>query len=263
MTPDHAPLLDGDQLRSLLQTLKAADSVELKVTVPESSQRSTLAALGVDPLDAQIRQVFFLDTPALDLNRAGLVLRARRIQRQDADTVVKVRPIVPEDLSEEWPHSPGFTVEVDAMPGGHVCSASLRHTVSNDAVRRSVAGEKALRSLFSAPQHAFFDEYAPQGLGLEELSVLGPVFVLKLKLSKKVFPRRIVVEMWLYPDGSRVLELSAKCPPGKAVDVASALRELLSSRGIAVSAQQQTKTRSALEFFAAELSARDRTPAQH
>jgi inorganic triphosphatase YgiF len=39
-----------------------------------------VAALGLDALDAQIRQVFFFDTPDLDLNRAGVVVRARRIQ---------------------------------------------------------------------------------------------------------------------------------------------------------------------------------------
>jgi hypothetical protein len=42
-----------------------SDSVELKLTVPESDQRSTVAALGMDPLDAELRQVYFFDTPDL------------------------------------------------------------------------------------------------------------------------------------------------------------------------------------------------------
>ena len=43
--------------------------------MPEGSQRSTVAALGIDPLEAQIRQVFFFDTPDLALNEAGVVVR--------------------------------------------------------------------------------------------------------------------------------------------------------------------------------------------
>ena len=38
------------------------------MTVPDSYRRQAVAALGVDPLDAQIRQVYFFDTPDLALN---------------------------------------------------------------------------------------------------------------------------------------------------------------------------------------------------
>ena len=261
MTTDSAPRLVGDDLVRLLEVVRGADSVELKLTVPEASQRSTVTALGVDPLDAQIRQVFFLDTPDLTLNEAGLVLRARRVQRRDADTVVKLRPVVPADLSAEVRNSPGFVVEVDAMPGGYVCSASLKGTIPADSVRPSVSGDKALSKMFSKKQRWFFAAHAPHGLTIDDLSVLGPIFVLKLKLPKKTFSRRIVVEMWLYPDGSRILELSTKCLPAEGLDVAIELRQFLEGRGIEMSGQQQTKTKAALQFFSAELAA-ERAAAQ-
>ena len=38
-----------------LALIKEADSVELKLTVPESDQRSAVVAFGMDPLEAQIR----------------------------------------------------------------------------------------------------------------------------------------------------------------------------------------------------------------
>ena len=63
--------LTSEQEGELLELVKEADSVELKLTVPESSQRSTIGALELDPLEAQIRQVFFFDTPDLLLNKAG------------------------------------------------------------------------------------------------------------------------------------------------------------------------------------------------
>lgn len=63
----------------------------------------------------------------------------------------------------------------------------------------------------------------------------------------------MVAEMWLYRDGSRVLELSTKCSPTEAFQVAVATRAYLAVRGIELSEVQQTKTKAALEFFCAEL----------
>jgi hypothetical protein len=243
----------GDDLVRLLELMKGADSVELKLTVPEESHRSALAALGVDPLEAQIRQVFFFDTPDLALNAAGVVARVRRIQGRDGDSVVKLRPVVPDQIPDDVRRSPTFGVEVDAMPGGYVCSASLKGTVRRAAVLKSVSGEKRLSKLFSSDQRAFFRTHAPDGLTIDDLSVLGPIFVLKLKLPSATFRRRIVVEMWLYPDGARILELSTKASPEEALMVAIEVRQFLEDRGIDTSGEQQTKTRTALEFFAAEL----------
>src|SRR6187397_2897101 len=55
--------LSGAELEELLGLIKGSDSVELKLTVPETGHRSAINALRLDPLDAQIRQIFFFDTP--------------------------------------------------------------------------------------------------------------------------------------------------------------------------------------------------------
>ena len=66
--------------------------------------------------------------------------------------------------------------------------------------------------------------------------------------------RRVVAELWLYPDGTRILELSTKCLPNEAFQVAVEARAYLASRGITVEiGAQQTKTKTALEFFSAHL----------
>jgi len=70
-------LLSGEQLSVLLDLTRQADSVELKMTVPNAERPLAVAALGLDPLDAQIRQVFFFDTADLALNRRRLGPRAR------------------------------------------------------------------------------------------------------------------------------------------------------------------------------------------
>lgn len=247
--------LTDEQIVEVLALTKESDSVELKLTVPADAQRAATKALDIDPLDAQIRQVFFFDTPDLTLNQRGLVVRARRVQGKGDDSVVKLRPVVPSELPRRVRRSPGFAVEVDAMPGGFVCSGSMKHTSDATAVKDVASGGKAVRKLFSKDQRAFFHDHAPAGIGLDDLSILGPIFVLKLKYTPKGLGRRLVAELWLYPDDTRILELSTKCTPEEAFDVAARARAFLGERGVSLAGDQLTKTRAALEFFARRLEA--------
>jgi hypothetical protein len=250
MSTTTSPRLTDEQQAEFLELAKDADSVELKLTVPEADHRSTVSALGMDPLEAQIRQVFFFDTPELELDKAGVVVRARRIQGKGDDSVVKLRPVVPGELSAELRDSPSFRVEVDALPGGFVCSGTLKRPLRATAVRSTLAGERPLRKLFSKEQRAFYAAHAPEGIGLDDLAVLGPIFVLKGRLEPKELGRRVVAEMWLYPDGSRVLELSTRCETNEAFQVAAEARAFLTKSGVDLSGEQQTKTRKALRYFA-------------
>jgi hypothetical protein len=77
--------------------------------------------------------------------------------------------------------------------------------------------------------------------------------VLKLKDYPEALSRKLVTELWLYPDGSRIFELSTKCEPGEAFQVAAETRAFLTSHGVDVGSEQQTKTRTALEFFSKQL----------
>jgi hypothetical protein len=249
------PALSDESLVEMLSLIEDADSVELKMTVPEAAQRSAVAALDMDPLEAQIRQVFFFDTPDLSLNQRGVVVRARRVQRKGDDSVVKLRPVVPDELPEDLRHSSSFVVEVDAMPGGYVCSASMKGVVKREGVKETVAGGQPLRKLFSKEQRAFYAAHSPEGVGLDDLSILGPIFVLKLKSSPGEYDRTLVTELWLYPDGSRILELSTKCATSEAFQVAAETRAFLAGHGIHVTGEQQTKTHKALEFFSEPLRA--------
>jgi hypothetical protein len=246
-------LLTAEQLTELLALVKGADTVELKATIPPGDQRATTTALALDPIEAEIRQVVFFDTPSLSLNEAGVVVRARRIQGGAGDTVVKLRPVVPEQLSKKQRKSSWFGVEVDAMPGGFVCSASFKGVTDAASVRSVTMGERPIRKLFSKEQRAFLAANAPDGIALDGLATLGPITVFKLRFNPKELRRKMVAEMWMYPDYSRILELSTKCAPADALDVAAQVRGYLADRGVDLSGEQQTKTKTALEFFATGL----------
>jgi hypothetical protein len=117
-------------------------------------------------------------------------------------------------------------------------------------VHKAASGRKKLRKLFSKEQQALYAEHAPERVALDDLAVLGPLFCLKLKATPEGFNRRLVTEMWFYPDGSRILELSTKCEPAQAFQVAAETRAFLSSKEIDLGGEQATKTRTALEYFA-------------
>src|SRR4029077_7793666 len=100
-----------------------------------------------------------------------------------------------------------------------------------------------------------YDAHAPEGLAIDDLAILGPVFVLKLRFSPEGYDRKLAAALWLYPDNSMVLELSTKCLPHEAFDVATQTRVFLAEKGVDLGAEQETKTKKALEFFAAAAAA--------
>ena len=253
--PALAKPLTGEQLVEMFRLVKGATSVEMKLSVPVGVGRATVKSIGLDPVEAQPRQAFFFDTPDLALNKAGVVVRARRIQGGDGDTVIKLRPVDPSTIDPDLRRSAAFKLEVDAMPGGFVCSASFKGACTGQEVLDVASGEMPLRTLFSKEQRAFYDAHAPAGLTMDQLVLLGPTFLLKAKHQPKAkdFDRPIVLEVWIYPDGSIVMEVSTKCLPKETFQVAGDFRAYLARHGIVLSADQSAKTKTALEFYSARL----------
>ena len=211
------PALSDEELQKLLELIKGADSVELKLTVPEENQRSTVRALGLDPLQAEIRQVFFLDTPELALDKQGLVVRARRSQRKGDDTVVKLRPVVPSELPKGIRRSPSFGVEVDASPGGFVCSGSMKGTPTTGHVQEAVHGQAgAAQALLEGAAGALRRARARRDRArrpLDPRPALRPqAEVLARGLRPQAGGRDVALSGW-----SRILELSTKCVPARGV----------------------------------------------
>jgi len=257
--PSSDRRLTDTQLAEVMRLVKGANSVELKLTVPASAHRATVQGLPIDPVESQPRQVYFFDTPDLALYRAGVVVRARRIQGGRGDTVVKLRPVEPDDIPQDLKNAPSFNIEVDALPVGFVCSASFKGRTNGQNIRDAVGGNKRLSKIFSKPQRAFYKLHAPAGIELGDLQPLGPTFILKGRFSAmtavdaKAAPRSLVAEMWLYPDGSRILELSTKCAPNDALGAAAEMRAYLVSKNVPTNAAQETKTYTALQFYSAAL----------
>ena len=251
MTASVLPTYDAEQLSGLLTSLPDVDSVELKLTVPRADQRAVVRRLGIDSIDAEVRQVAFIDHLDTRLSAAGVVIRARRTQRKPADVTVKLRPMLPGDVPPELRQLPGFKVEIDASPVGYTCSSSLTTRHRDRKVKELLTGDRQLGDLLDDDQQALLGDRLPAGLGIADLRVLGPVHLLKCKFAPEGFAGRMVAELWLLPNDSRILELSTKAEPRQAFQVAAETKVFLASQGIDLGAPQELKTKSALAALAA------------
>ncbi len=139
-----------------------------------------------------------------------------------------------------------------------MCSASLKGIATGQEVRDAVDKAAPLRKLFTREQRALYAAHAPEGVALDDLMVLGPTFVLKsvfqaaLTERSGALKRKLVAELWLFADGGRILEISLKCLPSEAFQVAAEARAFLARRGVDISGEQAAKTRSALAYFSAQ-----------
>ncbi len=112
-----------------------------------------------------------------------------------------------------------------------------------------------MSKIFSKEQRDFYETHAPDGLALDDLTLLGPILVMKLRFRPVELAQKVVAELWLYPDNTRILELSTKCPPADALQVSMDAKQYLSSKGVDLTGDQQTKTKTALDYFSKNLAA--------
>ena len=97
--------------------------------MPDADRRATVKALEIDPLGARLRQIVFFDTPDLQLDHHGVVVRARRTQASGDDPSSSSVRWCPPSSRASLRKEDDFKVEVDAMPGGFVCSGSYKGTL--------------------------------------------------------------------------------------------------------------------------------------
>ncbi len=245
----HLKERQDPQIVEAERLLKGAERVEFKLTVRDSDRASAIDALDLDVLDAELRQVAFFDTPDLKLNKAGIVVRARRI-RKGGDTTLKLRPVAVDALPRKLRRSDHFSIELDALPGAMVCSGSLSDEVDNDDVKAVLEGRRPIRKLFGSKQRTFYKDHAPLGLELDALMPFGPINIARMKFVPRKFKgRAAAAELWFYPDGSRLLEISTKCEPHEAFEVLAAARAMLEHHGISRQGAHETKTRKTLDYF--------------
>lgn len=225
-------------------------AVEIKVTVKPDQELQALRALELNEDSAEVRVIYFFDTLRLDLFNSGIALRARLVKGDKDDSTVKFRPVKPEKISDEWKKLSGFKLEADCVGPRVVCSASHTIPQHRGEIVDVAKGERPIKSLFSKDQERFLGAFFKGSVNYKNVRVLGPIRVLRWKLKHKGFPYELTAEEWRLPDGEDLVEASIKVPPGKAQSAQKAFEKHLRKIGLDPAGAQQTKTRTALEYFA-------------
>ena len=173
-------------------------------------------------------------------------------------------PVVPNELARRGPSIRGLQ-----RRGRSRCRRLrlLRFDEGAEQLRRDQRRRSAARFRCGRSSPRSSERSSPRtrrpASSLDALVPLGPTYVLKLVWVPKDLGRKFVAELWLYQDGSRILELSTKCLPSETFQVAAEARAYLSRLGVKFAGSQQTKTRTALEFFQADLRGTDAGGAGH
>ena len=233
------------------KVVAGADFVEVKATIPSQHVAAALTRYGLDPAKQADRYIYFFDTPDLSLLAAGVIARARRVVGGRHDSTVKFRPVVPDDVPTRWQKYRGFKIEADASDRGVVTSASLTMPVEKGLIKRVAAGDERIGRLFTEEQINFLLSLAHRKLDYSKLIALGPVEAFRWKLAEPALPWPLTLELWRRPDGEQIMEVSVKAPAVQAAVIYFGFMAFLAEVGAERDANQQAKTRWALDFFAA------------
>ncbi len=232
--------------------VSGANSIEIKATIPESQVDSTLARFGLTIANDQERYIYFYDTADLDLNKAGIITRARRVVGDQHDSTVKFRPVIPEQVSARWRTFPDFKIEADASEKGVIKSASFSMPVPKGVIKRIASGDKKIGELFTKDQQAFLLGMANRNIDFSSMQVFGPLRAHRWKFEDPGCPWPITAEVWVREDGARLMEASIKAPVVQAAAALAGFMAFLAEFGAERDMEEQAKTRWALEYYAAK-----------
>ncbi len=242
----------GAATRNQIGNLVAGvDAIEVKVTIPDSQIDGALTRYNLTVDNDEERYIYFFDTPGLDLLKAGVIARARRIVGDQHDSTVKFRPVLPAEVSKDWAKLEGFKLEADASEKGVVKSASLTMPVEKGLIKKVLAGEKPFRDLFTKEQSKFLEAVGGQTIDFDTLTIFGPLEARRWKFEDSACPWRVTAELWKREDGARLMEASIKSPGCHAAVAIAGFLAFLAEVGAEQDLEQQTKTRWALDHYAA------------
>jgi adenylate cyclase class IV len=236
-----------------LLALAGIHSVEIKITVRPDQELRAERAMEINEDTAEVRVIYFYDTPSLDLFDAGIVMRARLVKGDDDDSTVKVRPVEAAKIADEWKQHNAFKLEADCVGERVVCSASLTALQKRDEIDEVAKGRRPIEKLFSKDQERFLATFTRKPIDFGKLHVLGPIRVLRWKLKQPRFPYDLTVEEWRLPEGDDLVEISIKTSPDKASQAQKEFDQHLRELGLDPEGAQETKTRTALKYFAEAL----------
>lgn len=221
-----------------------ADGVELKLLLATPAIIAARSLTGRAAPRWRTRRHYLIDTPGLDLARAGVEIRLRRRARGRHDLAVRARRVG----ARGWRPTPrDARIELDVLPDALVETVEVGRELDADRVGDVVDGSTTPAALLSPTQRAWVSLGARDHVDpalLDDLRVHGPLLVQRLKIPAAhhggLRPARL--EYCRYPSGRELVELSARCRPLEASGTAAELENLIEGRGLTAAAVHRTKS---------------------
>ncbi len=217
-------------------------SEEVKLLLSPAQVQAAIPALGAR--GETHGRIYFYDTPALDLLSKGVILRLR--EGAEIDLTAKLRPGTGEKFVEPSGGREGFKCEVDLNDGVENQSFSVQKKYV--AAKAPMTGEELLQ-LLSEAQKKLLEDSKVQ-IDWKRVRRIADIQSTSWTTRAKSPLSKLSIELWEWP-GGRILEVSARVVPDAGQATYAELRNLANKNGLALSADQRSKTAIALKEITA------------
>jgi hypothetical protein len=224
-----------------LHAQQACDE-EVKLLLSPSQVQAAVQALKAR--GESHRRVYFYDTPTLDLLAKGVILRLR--EGEEIDLTAKLRPVSGERFTDPTGGSERYKCEVDLNNGVENQAFSVQSKY--DPVKAPESGEDLSRLLNAGQKKLIAD--AKVSIDWKRVKRIAEIQSTSWTARAKPSSGKLSMELWEWPSGS-ILEVSMKVAPDAGQATYVELRELAKKNGLALNANQQSKTATALRAIAA------------
>lgn len=189
-------------------------------------------------------RVDFYDTPALDLLSKGVILRLR--EGEEIDLTAKLRPVSGEKFVDPTGGRERYKCEVDLNDGVEVRSYSVQKKYV--AAKAPETGEGVLQLLSEGQKKLLEDSKVP--IDWKRVERVAEIRSTSWTTKAKAPLGKLSLELWEWP-GGRILEVSTKVAPDVGQATYLGLQQLANQHGLALSADQHSKTAIALRAVTA------------
>ena len=212
-------------------------SEEVKLLLSPAQAQAAITAL--DARQETHGRVYFYDTPALDLLSKGVILRFR--DRAEVDLTAKLRPLPGDKFVNPSGVRDGYKCEIDFNDG--VATESFSVVNKYLTAKAPVTGEELFQRLSEGQKRLLQDSKVQ----IDWRRVTRIAEIQSTSWTSRAEPPlgKLSVELWEWA-GGRLLEVSTKVAPDAGQATYVELRDLANKKGLALDANQRSKTAIAL-----------------
>jgi hypothetical protein len=237
----HLPLLATILLASSLHAQETC-SEEVKLLLSPAQLQVAIPALHTTGKTQG--QIYFYDTPALDLLSKGVILRLR--VGAEIDLTTKLRPPTGEKFADPSSGRERYKCEIDMNGGAENPSFSLQ-TTPPAAVAPETGDQLYL--LLSEGQRQLLADSKVQ-IDWKRVKRVADIQSTSWTARANQPLGKLSLELWQWPGGT-ILELSTKTTPDAGKFTYAALQNLAQKKNLTLNTIQRSKTAIALEAIAA------------